>query len=211
MLIDISPPITESLAVWPGDVPFRRTTNNAMSAGDAFNLSSIETTTHLGAHIDGECHYKQGGRGIDEWPLDRFVGPCEVVFISADRNTTIAPEQLPATTAERILIATNTRPDPNIFNEDYAGLHPDTVAALAGRGVMLIGIDTPSVDLFQDTSLPAHQSFADHGITILEGLVLAHVPAGAYDLLALPLRIPNCDGSPVRAVLRRAESEGRHI
>ena len=202
MLIDISPPITEHLAVYPGDVPFSRTLHATLEAGDSAAISSIETTTHIGAHVDAECHYKQGGGGIDKWPLDRFVGPCEVIRIEAAANTCITSDQLPPTTAPRILIATGTYPDHDTFTRDFAGLHPDAITHLAARGVTLIGVDTPRVDRFEDTSLPAHQAIATHNITILEGLVLGHVDPGQYELIALPLRIPGCDGSPVRAALR---------
>ena len=39
------------------------------------------------------------------------------------------------------------------------------------------------------------------GILILENLDLRGVAPGAYELIALPLRIVGADGSPVRAVL----------
>jgi arylformamidase len=172
MLIDISPPINEALAVWPGDVPFSRSINNDMATGDLINLTSFETTSHLGAHIDAERHYVQDGRDITEWPLDRFVGQCEVVQVAVSRGERVRPEQLPDTTASRVLIRTDSHPDPNIFNEDFAGLHPDTVDLLASRDVYLIGVDTPSVDCFHETALPSHQRCAAGGITILEGLVL---------------------------------------
>ncbi|MDI9793141.1 arylformamidase, partial [Pseudomonas aeruginosa] len=41
-----------------------------------------------------------------------------------------------------------------------------------------------------------------HGMAILEGVVLDDVPAGDYELLALPLKFTHLDASPVRAVLR---------
>ena len=53
----------------------------------------------------------------------------------------------------------------------------------------LIGIDTPSVDLFTSKDLPSHQAFLAHDMAILEGLVLDEVPEGVYDLTALPLRL----------------------
>ena len=39
-------------------------------------------------------------------------------------------------------------------------------------------------------------------MAILEGLVLAGVSAGVYELIALPLKLQGFDASPVRAVLR---------
>jgi hypothetical protein len=41
-------------------------------------------------------------------------------------------------------------------------------------------------------------------MAILEGIVLDDVPAGDYELIALPLKFTTLDASPVRAVLRAA-------
>jgi arylformamidase len=100
------------------------------------------------------------------------------------------------------LLATGTFPDPEHFNEDFAGLSPELVHTLHGQGVKLIGIDTPSVDLFDSKDLPSHQACLRYDMGILEGLVLAKVPEGTYELIALPLKLVGFDASPVRAVLR---------
>jgi arylformamidase len=76
------------------------------------------------------------------------------------------------------------------------------VEALHEQGVILIGIDTPSVDLFDSKDLPSHRMFLKHDMAILEGLVLTGVPPGMYELIALPLKLVGFDASPVRAVLR---------
>jgi arylformamidase len=68
--------------------------------------------------------------------------------------------------------------------------------------VMLVGIDTPSIDPETSKTLDAHHAVRSAGMSILEGLVLDEVPAGDYELIALPLRFKNLDASPVRAVLR---------
>lgn len=201
MWIDISPPVSESLAVWPGDVPFSRMTQNAMASGDVINLSSVSSTLHVGAHVDAERHYVGDGRDVAQWPLERFIGPCDVVHVPVGRGERVCPDHLPETASQRVLLRTDTYPDATQFNKDFAGLHPDTVDVLADRGVVLVGIDTPSVDRFADHDLPTHQRFGTQGITILEGLRLGEVPPGTYNLIALPLRIEGGDGAPVRAVL----------
>ena len=50
--------------------------------------------------------------------------------------------------------------------------------------------------------MDAHHAVRRHGMAILEGLILDAVPAGDYELIALPLKLGNLDASPVRAVLR---------
>ena len=122
---------------------------------------------------------------------------------AAARGTRIGVADLTAETTEpRLLIATGSYPDPTEFNEDFAALEPALVDHLDGQGVRLVGIDTPSVDLFSSKDLPAHAAFLEHDMAILEGLVLDAVPDGIYELIALPLRLPGYDASPVRAVLR---------
>ena len=92
---------------------------------------------------------------------------------------------------------------PEAWNEDFSGLSVELVDALAARGVLTIGVDTPSVDPMSSKDLPAHGACARHDIAIVEGLALAGVEPGVYDLSAAPLRLMGFDGSPVRAVLRR--------
>ena len=71
-----------------------------------------------------------------------------------------------------------------------------------GSGVRLVGIDTPSVDPFASKELPVHKRCLEHDMAILEGVRLDGVPAGVYELIALPLPLMGFDASPVRAVLR---------
>jgi len=73
---------------------------------------------------------------------------------------------------------------------------------LATRGVVLLGVDTPSVDRFDSKGLPCHHRLYRHGMASLETLVLKGVPDGVYELVALPLKIAGVCGSPVRAILR---------
>jgi len=102
----------------------------------------------------------------------------------------------------RVLIATGTYLDATRFSEDFVALEPALIDALHARGVRLIGLDTPSVDLFTSKDLPAHGRFLANDMAILEGLVLRDVPPGIYELIALPLPLVGFDASPVRAVLR---------
>jgi len=171
--------------------------------GDGLTLSALHATVHLGAHADGANHFGKDAPGIEARPLDDFLGPCQVIRVDAERGTRITSKMLGAPVrAPRILICTRTFPDPNHFSEDFAALAPELVDDLHELGVRLIGIDTPSVDLFDSKELPTHARFLAHGMAILEGLVLADVPEGDYELIALPLKLMSADASPVRAVLR---------
>ncbi|HZT79498.1 MAG TPA: cyclase family protein [Gemmataceae bacterium] len=203
MIFDLTPPASGRLAVWPGDTPLSREVLCDMARGDNLTLSTLRATCHLGAHADAPSHYGKDAPAIHERRLDYYLGPCQVVRVEVPRRTRITPGMVRGPiTAERVLFATGTFPDPTHFNEDFAALSPGLVEELHRRGVKLVGIDTPSVDLFDSKDLPAHQTFLRCDMAILEGLVLAGVPEGVYELIALPLRLVGFDASPVRAVLR---------
>lgn len=204
MIYDITPPVTPLLAVWPGDTPPTREMLMDMRRGDNLTLSTLRATVHLGAHADAPSHYGAQAPTIEQCALERYLGPARVVRVAAERGRRIPPEALEGgPDAERLLLVTQTFPDPEAFNEDFAGVSPDLIDRLHERGVRLIGIDTPSVDLFDSKELPAHLACLRHDIAILEGLVLRDVPDGLYELIALPLRLVGFDASPVRAILRK--------
>jgi arylformamidase len=203
MMYDITPPISESLAVWPGDTPPSREVLCDMQSGANLALSTLHATVHLGAHADAPNHYGKDAPGIDERSLDYYVGPCQVMTVKVARGMRIDPSLLAEEiSASRVLFHTGTFPDPTNWNTDFAALSPELVEKLAGGGVKLIGIDTPSVDLFESKDLLAHKMFLRHNLAILEGIVLTGVPDGMYELIALPLKLVGFDASPVRAILR---------
>ena len=209
-LIGISPPITSALAVWPGDTPPSREILMDMPRGDNITLSTLRATAHLGAHADGPNHYGKDAPAIDQRSLEFYLGPCQVMRANVRRGhrVTLADVGLRISDlesqvkAQRVLIATGTFPDPERWNNDFSALDPALVDALHEAGVITIGIDTPSVDLFDSKDLPAHRRFHANDMAILEGLVLRDVPEGVYELIALPLKLVGFDASPVRAVLR---------
>lgn len=208
-LIDITPAITADIAVWPGDTPVSREVLCELEKGATITLSTLRTTVHLGAHADGANHYGAGAPSVDAMPLDRYIGPCHVLDASVARTaggTRVCSADLRANLASirhpRVLLRTGTFPDFTRWNSDFAGIDPALVDLLADRGVTLVGIDTPSVDVQESKDLPAHGRFLARDVSILEGLRLAHVATGEYELIALPLPLVGFDASPVRAVLR---------
>jgi arylformamidase len=202
MIYDITPPVTEQLKVWPGDTPPVREVLCDLHRGDNITLSTLRATVHLGAHADAPSHYGADAPAIHQRSLDYYLGPCQVIRVPVGRSVRVTPDMLTVPVrAERVLIATGTF-DPQVFNTDFAALSPELVRRLHEQGVKLIGIDTPSVDLFDSKDLPSHQIFLRCDMAILEGLVLTDVPEGLYELIALPLKLVGFDASPVRAILR---------
>lgn len=204
---DITPLISEAIAVFPGDTRFSRKT--LMDINDShIHLSSIETTVHLGAHTDAPVHYKRGGKAIADVDLDRYLGACLVIHAKTPRGERVAKKHLSEKyqtiakwPCERIIVRTESFPDPNRWNGDFCSLDPELIEEWAKSGVKLVGIDTPSIDPETSKGLESHKMVAKYDLSILEGVVLSEVPEGVYTLIALPLKIAGADASPVRAVL----------
>lgn len=203
---DISEPIEPSTAPFPGDTPFSQEWVLRQERGGSCNVSTIRMSTHVGTHTDAPLHFELAGADIAEVDLRRYLGHCRVVDVRGVGE----PPLVPATAlsdavlagAERILLRTRDAHDHRVWNDCFTALGPEAAAKLGAAGIVLIGIDTPSMDHGKSQSLCAHHELARAGVAILENLNLCGVPAGDYELIALPLRIVGGDSSPVRAILR---------
>ena len=201
-IYDISPVISNQTAVWPGDVSFEQKYLCRISDGSNIDLSSIHTTVHIGSHADAPSHYIQEGVGIDQRDPLLYFGKCQVISVFIDRGQRIYPKDIHVDImAPRILLRTGSFPDPNIFSTDFCSLSPELISMLNQQGVVLIGIDTPSIDPFDSKLLESHTEIANKDMAVLEGIVLEGIEDGIYLLSALPLKIKDADASPVRAIL----------
>jgi len=189
--------------VFPGDTGFSRDVLLSIDGGANLDLSAIHTTVHVGAHADAPSHYKAGAPSIEARELWRYYGPCQVISVASSRGRRVLPSDITVpVVAPRVLLHTNSFPDPDSWNSDFAALSPELIAWLHDeRGVHLVGIDTPSIDPENSTALESHQAVAMRDMAVLEGLVLGDVSPGRYTLVAFPLKIEGADASPVRAVL----------
>jgi len=142
--------------------------------------------------------------GTAEVEIASRLGPVERRHVTAVIG---APGERTIHLQPRVLFATGTFPDPENWNRDFAALSAELIDFLHDRGVITVGIDTPSIDLPDSKDLPAHKAVLRHDMAILEGLVLKDVPEGTYELIALPLPLVGFDASPVRAVLRTIKSD----
>lgn len=203
MIYDITPLVTEDLPVWPMSLPLSRKIACDMKKGSTTTSSSLTATCHLGAHADAPSHYSLKGEAIHERSLDFYLGKCQVIRVNVPKASYIHYSHLNGIHAPRVLFATNTFDYKRAFQNDFAAIDPQLMQALAECGVFTVGIDTPSVDLFDSQKLESHQMALRYNISLLEGLDLKEVPEGIYELIALPLKLKGFDASPVRAVLRK--------
>lgn len=208
-LIDISQTLKAGIATWPGDTAFAPFRVMRLESGDSCNVGSVTMSLHTGTHADAPRHFLADGATPAEMDLSPFIGKARVLDLTGVR--TILPEHLGELAAgkteriERVLFRTGTARADH-FSGTFAHLSENAARLLAEQGVLLVGIDTPSVDPGDSKDLRTHRVLAGAGISILENLVLAHVPPGPYELIALPLKLDGMDASPVRAVLRMLSS-----
>jgi arylformamidase len=203
-LWDISPAIGPGSPVYPGDTPFALRWTWSISHDCPVNVSELLMSPHTGAHTDAPLHYDAAGAAIADVALDLYLGRCRVIH-AIDAGPLVEPRHLGTAldgVPERVLIRTARRARIDAWDPGFTAIAPATIDRLHAAGVRLIGVDTPSLDPADSKTLDSHQRVRAHGMAILEGIVLDDVPAGDYELIALPLKIRGGDASPVRAVLR---------
>ncbi len=203
---DITRPLHNALPPWPDDTAFDYRLTWRMDAGASVNVGAVTMGTHNGTHADAPFHFLPDGAGIDALDPEIYVGPAFVADVTSAGWTIMREhltELLGQSGVSRLLLKTGAWPDGAPFPARIPLLAPDVPAWLGEQGVRLLGLDVPSVDAIDSHDLPIHHALAAAGVHILESLDLAAVPAGTYELIALPLRIAGGDAAPVRAVLRR--------
>lgn len=209
-MIDVTRELRNGHPTWPGDAPLEIRVNGRIAEGSSVNVGSISTSLHTGTHVDAPWHYDDAGVRLGGLDLERWVGEALVVDVRGDAPfvTADAIEAAVAATGQgapppRLLLRTGQRDDwGTTFPEDFRALDPGAIAWAAAHGVRLLGTDAPSVDPLTSKDLPAHAACAAHDVAILEGLALDRVAPGRFELICLPLSLPEADASPARALLR---------
>ncbi|MEO6528883.1 MAG: cyclase family protein [Gemmatimonadaceae bacterium] len=204
MIHDISIAVRIGTPEWPGDVPYQCGWTSRIRDGASVNLSSVTSSPHVGTHADAPLHVRDDWPGTESLPLDAFLGAAFVLDVSdaASGTLTLRVDDRRLEGVERLLLRTGRSIAAGVFPSDWPALDAGTAAALASRGLRLLGVDAPSVDQRESKTLDVHRALFGGGANVLENLELADVPEGRYELIALPQRLVGLDAVPVRAVLR---------
>ena len=142
--------------------------------------------------------------------LDAVVGPCRVIEIKHRKAITVEellPHRLKC--GERILFKTrNSNGSWKLartatFDKNFVYIPAETARYLVERGVMTVGVDYLSVGGWQKDGVECHRILLGAEVWVIEGLNLANVKPGSYELVCLPLKIVGADGAPARAILRK--------
>ncbi len=169
-------------------------------------LSELCMSSHSGTHIDAPSHYLKDERSVDKIPPELLMGRCRVLDLR-DCGTMIRAPDLEGRIdgAKRILMKT-VFSGAQEFAPDYPALTPDAARVITEHGVVLAGIDSPSIESFSGTG-EVHVELLGSGVVVVELLDLSAVPEGEYWMAALPLKLTGLDGAPCRVVLW--QDEGR--
>lgn len=204
--IDISVSVSPKLPRWPGSPAIEFQRHLDLERGDIANDTTVRFSVHTGTHVDAPLHFLKDGHSVDRMPLDVLMGPVIVADLSdVDVITAATLDQLalPPST-ERLLIRTRNsmlwQGNVREFKPEFVALTADAAQWIVDHGILLVGIDYLSIQRFYDGP-ETHLILLRAEIVIIEGLNLANVEAGYYELLCLPLKLVGVEGAPVRAVL----------
>ena len=204
--IDITQPFTNTIATWPGDTPFIFDLAYTKKETGSVNIGRFTTSTHTGTHADAPFHFDVNAPTIDQLDINVFIGTALVVDLSNKREICSEDfKDMDFRGAKRILLKLHKEVNFEKFPELVPIIHPDIASFLKKKGVVLLGVDCPSVDAFDSKSLNTHHSLYYNGIHIIENLVLQSIIPGFYEFIGLPLNIVGADGAPVRAVISKIE------
>ncbi len=205
--IDVSVPLHNKMHHWPGDPPPYVTTHVSTAKGDVCNVSAFFMSSHTGTHMDAPLHFLHGAKTMDDLPFDAVIGPARVVEIKD--KTAIAPRELKKLKlrkGERVLFKTRnsakswSQPE---FDKDFIYISKEGAEVIADAGVQTVGVDYLSVGGFYKDGIETHHILLGAEVWIIEGLDLAKIKPGNYDLLCLPIKFQNGDGAPSRCLLRK--------
>ena len=209
-LIDVSVPLRPGTPEWPGDTPYACGWTARIADGSSVNLSAVTLSPHVGTHADAPLHVDDAWPGADALPPSAFVGEAVVVDLTGadgeiayDALARAADAQaLTLRGAPRVLVRTGRTIADGAFPGAWPWLSAAGVAELAAGGMVLLGVDAPSVDGRESKTLDTHRALFSAGAYNLENLDLRAVPPGRYELFAAPLSLVGLDGAPARALLR---------
>jgi len=204
-LIDISVALSPTTPVWPGVGPLAVSQERTPLGSELVTTSSVAMTVHHGTHIDAPLHFARAGRSIDQLDLDLLTGPCSVLEHKGSGHITAADLlTMGFSPCKRLLIKTRNSEAlrHGQLDRDFISLLPDAIDLLMKSKVAVLGVDGFSIGPYGEISDQNHIAFCGAGGIIIEVLDLLDVQPGAYELIALPVKLKGLEAAPARVLLR---------
>lgn len=206
-IVDLSWEFTADTPIYPGD-PEPSVTVATTLENEGYNLSTLVMGTQTGSHVDAPYHFSNEGATIDQMELDFFLGDAIVVRVTdkkAEEAITmedIEPYKEQIIPGKIVLFNTNwykKRGTEEFFHHPY--VNGEVAHYLVEQGVRFIGIDTINADQTGGTEFPVHDLFSEKRLMI--GEKWAYFDRIDFEnpyIIAIPMKVVGCDGSPVRAI-----------
>ncbi len=178
---------------------------------DGYNLELLFLSSHSGTHMDAPYHFIKNGKKIHEIPVSRLTNNAILIKLRKKANQAISKNDIIKFEKKHGIILKNatiifaTGWQKNLQSKYYfernPGLSVSAAKYLASKKINLVGIDSPSIDLGNDTKFSVHQILSKNNILIVENLAnLEKIPKNHFKLVVLPLKLKDTTGSPVRAI-----------
>ncbi|WP_395743090.1 cyclase family protein [Prosthecobacter sp.] len=203
---DVSVALRDGMVHWPGDPACQIKRVSRMEDGAVCNLTHLSMSAHTGTHMDAPRHFVADGLTMEQMPLEPVIGRCRVFELDCeDQITADDLKQLKLAPRQRVLFKTRNSTRSwamNEFDKDFVSIRADAARYLVEQGVATVGVDYLSIGGFNKDGVETHQIMLGAGIWVIEGLNLAEIKPGYYELICLPLKLEGADGAPCRVVLR---------
>jgi kynurenine formamidase len=228
-ILDLTYSFNEQTIYWPTAKSFEheKVAWGKTDAGYFYSSANYCASEHGGTHLDAPIHFAEKGWTSDQIPIDRFIGPAFVIDIAeqcaknADYTLTVADirnwEKDYGTIPPNSIVLLRTGwgkfwPDKKKYlgddkpgetsNLHFPSFSKESAEFLVNeRKVKGVGIDTASIDPGTSKDFIAHQIFTGANVYGLENIArLDQVPAKGATLIALPMKIENGTGGPVRII-----------
>ena len=229
-MVDLSHAYGASTVYWPtSPTKFALETlaKGKTDAGYFYAANTLCTPEHGGTHLDAPFHFSESGRTTAQIPLEQLIAPAVVIDVTAsaaaDRDYRLTSadvlqfEKTHGTIASGTIVLLRTgwsRHWPNVkayLGDDTPGdasklsfpsYGADAAKLLVNdRGVAALGIDTASIDYGKSKEFEVHRIAAARNVVGFENLTnLDQLPPRGALVIALPMKIENGSGGPLRAV-----------
>ncbi|WP_282804331.1 cyclase family protein [Clostridium tetani] len=205
-VIDLTHIFQSNISLFPGDEnPIIEEVSNVKEHG--YKTTKINMTTHLGTHLDCKSHVFEDGFTTSDANLNKFLGQgividCSMVKKGEKIDVNIL-KQYDLSCKEFVLLYTGWDKfwGEEKYLKGYPTLSEEAVKYLTSYRIKGVGIDSISIDSTDNEDLTNHKILLGKDIVIIENLKNLHKLLNKeFQFSALPLKIKNGDGSPVRAV-----------
>ncbi len=207
MIVDLTHPMNSGMPVYPGKSQ-PSFTPNANIEQHGYSELHFSIDGHTGTHIDAPAHMIEGGKTLDQFPADKFVGRAAIIEIPSGTASITASFLLAHTQSKKLdfiifCSGWTAKWGSQAYVENFPVLEEAAASLLTRMNLKGIGLDMISVDPVVTDSYPIHQILLSHELVIVENLKIpVNIINHTGEFYCLPLSVEQADGSPVRAIFR---------